>query len=417
MAQGGKYNALGHLLTKVEESHVKVRTVIGTKDTTLRIALIAPNRFPIRQPFAGGLEAHVWHLSRALADAGHHVTLFAEKGSAPAKSRRGLTLSPLRRSVAASHPFPVPGAAFESDHHAYVELMGELAARRRDDFDVIHNHSLHQVPIVMAPRLSTPMLSTLHTPPFSWLESAIGATKGAGVKFAAVSRHTAAAWGRVVDDVIAVPNGVDVARWPAGRGGQYAVWFGRITPEKGTHLAIAAALRSGHPLVLAGPIGNLDYFRREVEPRLGDTVSYVGHLDQRRLATLVGGAAVALVTPLWDEPYCLVVAEALSCGTPVVAFARGGIPEVIDQRSGRLVPPGDVAAMADAIPEVVHLPRTAIRDHARRTCGASTMVDSYLGIYRDLIDERDGRNGDRLLRAASWSRTAHQDDEDLRTPA
>jgi glycosyltransferase involved in cell wall biosynthesis len=382
----------------------------------LRIALIAPNRFPIRQPFAGGLEAHVWHLSRALADEGHHVTLFAERGSEPAPHHPGLEVSALRRSAAATQPFPLPGAVFESDHHAYVQLMTELAGARRC-FDVIHNHSLHQVPIVMASGVAAPMVSTLHTPPFSWLESVVGASGARGVKFAAVSRHTAAAWGRVVDDVAVVPNGVDVERWPAGRGGPSLVWSGRITPEKGPHLAIAAALRSGRRLVLAGPIGNPDYFHRTIEPHLGEDVSYVGHLDQQGLASLMGAAAAVLVTPLWDEPYCLVVAEALSCGTPVVAFARGGIPEIVDRTCGRLVRPGDVDAMATAIPEAIRLSRRRIREQAITRCGARTMMRTYLAIYRELIDERDGRSDDRLLRASSWPRSPRQSDEHLRTPA
>ena len=282
---------------------------------------------------------------------------------------------------------------------------------------MIHNHSLHQVPIAMAPRLRTPMLTTLHTPPFTWLESAIGATSGAGVRFAAVSRHTAAAWRRVVDRVIVVPNGVDVHRWPAGPGGRYLVWSGRITPEKGAHLAIEAAVRSGRPLVLAGPIGNADYFRETIEPQLGERATYAGHLRQDQLAELVGGAAAALVTPLWDEPYGLVVAEALACGTPVVAFARGGIPEVVDAQCGRLVKPRDVAAMAAAIPEVIRLPRAAVRERAVTKCSADTMVASYLAIYRDLIEEQDIAKDDRLLRAPSRPRTSRQSDEHLRTPA
>ena len=227
------------------------------------------------------------------------------------------------------------------------------------------------------------MLTTLHTPPFTWLESAIGATAGSGGTFAAVSRHTAAAWGRVLDRVIVVPNGVDVHRWPAGAGGQYLVWSGRITPEKGTHLAIAAAGRSGLRLILAGPVGNADYFREKIQPEFGARTTYAGHLRQDELAGLVGGAAAALVTPLWDEPYGLVVAEALACGTPVVAFARGGIPEVVDAHCGRLVKPRDVAAMAAAVPEVIGLSRTAVRDRAVPKCSAHTMVESYLTIYRD----------------------------------
>jgi glycosyltransferase involved in cell wall biosynthesis len=382
----------------------------------LRIALIAPNRFPIRQPFAGGLEAHVWHLARALTQVGHRVTLFAETGT-EATDQPGLTVSTLQRSVAASQPFPLPGARFESDHHAYVALMRELANGRGADFDVIHNHSLHQVPIAMAAALGTPMVSTFHTPPFSWLESVIGAARNSGITFTAVSRHTADAWERIADRVLVVRNGVDVDRWPAGRGGPYLAWSGRITPEKGPHLAIEAARRAGHRIVLAGPIGNADYFRGKVEPLLGDGVCYAGHLDQDGLASLVGGAAVVLVTPQWDEPFCLVVAEALVCGTPVVAFERGGIPEVLDPQCGRLVRPDDVAAMAAAIPEAVALSRNAVRDRAIATCGAAAMVAGYVAIYRGLIDERDGGTDDRLLRPSSRPRAPHPSDQHLRTPA
>jgi len=383
----------------------------------LRIALIAPNRFPIRQPFAGGLEAHVWHLTRALVQQGHHVTLFAATGSDLAPQSAQLTVRALSRSAAAARPFPPPGAVVESDHRAYLDLMVELADRSVTRFDVIHNHSLHQLPIALAPRLRTPMLSTLHTPPFTWLESAIGTTAGSGGTYTAVSRHTAAAWGRVLDRVIVVPNGVDVHRWPAGAGGQYLVWFGRITPEKGTHLAIAAAERSGLRLILAGPVGNADYFREKIQPEFGARTTYAGHLHQDQLAGLVGGAAAALVTPLWDEPYGLVVAEALACGTPVVAFARGGIPEVIDAHCGRLVKPRDVAAMAAAVPEVIGLSRTAVRARALLKCSAHTMVESYLSIYRGLIAEQDSAQDDRLLRAPSRARTSRPSVERLRTPA
>jgi hypothetical protein len=133
---------------------VQVRTGMTV---SLRIALVAPNRFPIRQPFAGGLGAHVWHLARSLAQQGHQVSLFAAEGSRPALHCEQLTIHPLRRSDVARQPCPPPGAVFESDHHAYLQLMLEFAADRRTRFDVIHNHSLHQMPIRMAARLSTPL--------------------------------------------------------------------------------------------------------------------------------------------------------------------------------------------------------------------------------------------------------------------
>jgi glycosyltransferase involved in cell wall biosynthesis len=372
----------------------------------LRIVLIGSSRFPIRQPFPGGLEAHVWHLARALADRGHEVSLFAAPGSDPGPGCGMLAVRHLALSEAARSDAGMPAATFMAEHHAYLSLLLQLARSGCQHFDLIHNHSLHHLPVAMAPTLSIPMLTTLHTPPTPWLESALAVAAGAGTQLAAVSRHTAASWRHAVGEIAVVPNGIDTRRWPMGPGGSHLVWFGRITPEKGTHAAIAAAQRAGMPLVLAGPISDPDYFADKVAPQLHNDVSYAGHLSQDELARLVGRASAALVTPMWDEPYGLVVAEAMACGTPVVAFARGGIPELIASHAGCLVAPGDVAAMAAAIPEAVRLSRGRVREHASLRCSSTAMLNGYLAMYRDMIQgARDG-NDDRLLRAPSRLRAS-----------
>jgi glycosyltransferase involved in cell wall biosynthesis len=233
------------------------------------------------------------------------VSLFAAPDSDPSLDCAALQVRYLELSAAASTDPSMPGTAFMADHHAYLTLMLRLARHGTDKFDVIHNHSLHHLPVAMAPTLATPMLCTLHTPPTPWLESAISATAGAGARFAAVSSYTARSWQHLLPDVAVVRNGVDGGRWPLGLGGSDLVWFGRITPEKGPHLAIDAARRAGRPLVIAGPVSDPDYFARDVEPRLGGEVRYAGHLAHRELAHLVGASAAALVTPQWDEPYGL----------------------------------------------------------------------------------------------------------------
>ena len=157
----------------------------------LRVALIASNRFPLCQPFAGGLEAHVWHLARALVERGHEVSLFAGSGSDLSLDCAALTVRELTLSAAAQADPSASPAAFMADHHAYLNLMVQLADPR-SGFDIVHNHSLHHLPVAMAPMLGTPMLTTLHTPPTPWLESALDVTGSAGTRFAAVSRHTAA---------------------------------------------------------------------------------------------------------------------------------------------------------------------------------------------------------------------------------
>ncbi len=385
--------------------------------TGLHIAVIASHRYPIRQPFAGGLEAHVWHLSRALARQGHQLSLFAADGSDPALACDTLSVHELTLSRAAMGDISMPAPAFMAEHHAYLSLMLDLAKTGADRFDLVHNHSLHHLPVAMAPLLTVPMVTTLHTPPTPWLESALHTTAGEGTCLAAVSRHTAAAWRHVCDDIVVVPNGVDTEHWRLGPGGENLVWFGRITPEKGAHLAIEAARRAGLPLVLAGPISDRKYFDERVGPQLDDDVRYAGHLGQDALVDLVGHACAALVTPTWDEPYGLVIAEAMSCGTPVVAFARGGITELVSHRSGRLVPPDDVAAMAAAIPDAIRLPRQRVRAHATRRCSADAMLGTYLTLYRTMIEEFRNVDDDRLLRAPSRLRTSRPGDEHLHRDA
>ncbi len=385
--------------------------------TALRIALIASSRHPISQPFAGGLEAHVWHLARALARRGHEVSVFAAPGTDRELGCRTLRVRPLLVSESARGDASMVPEAFMADHHAYLTLMIELAGSARGDFDIVHNHSLHYLPVAMAPTLSIPMVTTVHTPPTPWLESAVDATGGAGTRFAAVSRHTAAAWRGAVRRISVVPNGIDVDRWPAGPGGGPLLWFGRITSEKAPHLAIEAARRARWPLVLAGPISDQRYFDERVRPHLDDDTRYAGHLNQTRLAALVGGASAALVTPMWDEPYGLVVAEAMCCGTPVIAFARGGIPEVVVPQSGRLVAAGDVTQMADAIPDAVRLSRTEVREHALRNCSAEAMLRAYLDLYTKTIDTHREERHDRLLHSPSRLRPSGAGDEHLRAAA
>jgi glycosyltransferase involved in cell wall biosynthesis len=382
-----------------------------------RVALIASTRYPIRQPFAGGLEAHVCHLTLALASRGYRVSLFAAAGSDPGLKCQKLEVRPLDLSAAARHDVSMPPAAFMADHHAYLSLMLWLAGPGRREFDVIHNHSLHYLPVAMASALSTPMLTTVHTPPTPWLESAIGASTGRGTRFAAVSQHTAAAWQNLTGDIAVVPNGIHPSHWPLGPGGPALVWFGRITPEKAPHLAIAAAQQACRPLVLAGPVSDQRYFLSHIQPHLRGDVRYAGHLDHKRLAHLVGHAAAALVTPTWDEPYGLVVAEAMSCGTPVVAFALGGIPELIGTSSGRLVAAGDVNAMADAVSAAVRLSRKQVRAHAIRHCSADAMVTAYTDLYRQMIDDFAGRQDDRVLHSPPRFRASGAGHEHLRPDA
>ncbi|MBC9226557.1 glycosyltransferase [Aeromicrobium sp. 636] len=348
----------------------------------LRICLIASSRFPIREPFAGGLESHTHALAHELTARGHEVTLFAAPGSDPRLGTRQLPVQAFPPGFVGRPDISVTPENWMAEHHAYLGLMLELAASGRQRFDVVHNNSLHHLPVAMASTLAVPMVTTLHTPPVPWLESALHYAS-ANSAFVSVSRFTALAWAHAVTSTT-ILNGVDVDRWQQGAGGGPAIWSGRIVPEKGPHLAIDAARLAGMPLVLAGPSLDRAYFDAEIAPRLGGDVTYLGHLDHDHLRREVAAARVAVVTPTWDEPYGLVAAEALACGTPVAAFARGALPEIVDETVGALAVPDDVADLARAMEHAAGLDRSHVRRVAVERCSISVMVDRYEQLYDQL---------------------------------
>jgi glycosyltransferase involved in cell wall biosynthesis len=349
----------------------------------MRICLIASSRFPIREPFDGGLEAHTAMLAQNLIRRGHQISVFAAPGSDPALHVELLDMPAFDPSDAARRDVHAMPEVWMREHHAYLGLMMELARTGSQRFDVVHNNSLHHLPVAMAEMVDVPMVSTLHTPPVPWLESALTISPGR-TSFVAVSGHTAAAWRHAVTAEV-VLNGVDTDRWQAGPGGDRAVWTGRIVPEKAPHLAIRAALEAGMAIDVAGPCQDEAYFAEEIAPLLGDRVRHVGHLTTQELVHLVGHAAVAVVSPAWDEPYGLVAAEAMSCGTPVAAFRRGALPEIVSAESGALATAGDVGALATAITTARQVDRRLVRRHAVEHHSAERMVTSYEHVYRRVV--------------------------------
>ena len=345
----------------------------------LRICLIASSRFPVHEPFMGGLEAHTHALAGALIHRGHRVSLFAAPGSDPilgatALPRATFTSSPAARADVASSPH-----SWMQEHHAYLDLMLGVAQGRHGPFDVVHNNSLHHLPVAMSRVIDVPVVTTLHTPPLAWLESA-AAFAAPQSRFVAVSDSVARAWSHVVDSVT-IHNGVDTRFWRPGPGGGGAIWSGRIVPEKAPHEAIDAAIRADMPMQLAGPIHDHAYFRREIQPRLGGRVRYLGHLDRAGLRQAVGAASVAVVTPEWDEPFGLVAAEAMACGTPVAAYDRGALHEIVDHQTGVLVRAGDVTALAAALSDAATRDRDSARRRARQHFSLDRMVDLYERTY------------------------------------
>ena len=364
----------------------------------MRIAIIAHLKHAITEPFAGGLEMHTHLLATSLRARGNDVTLFASTRSDPAT---GLVAICDESTLNAAGTAEAGDIMFFREHHAYLRLMSEL---RRSDFDIVHNNSLHYLPVAMADTLPMPMVTTLHTPPFCWLESGIRLCRAEATRFVAVSEAIRTVWSPIVAIDRVIFNGIDLDRFPYRATPDpepYLVWYGRIVPEKGTHLAIAAARRVGLPLRIAGPVSDPAYFAAEVAPHLGNAVRHVGHLDHKTLSRLVAGARAFLCTPCWDEPFGLVVAEALSCGTPVAAFARGAIPGLLAAESGVLATPDDIESLANAAVAAMMLDRAACRTRAETICDAYGMIDGYEALYREIVAPHEPVRQARTTKGAS----------------
>ena len=330
---------------------------------------------------------HTYMLASTLRVRGHGVTVFASTSADPSLGVEPICDrdSLLDFSQKAREDVSMLAEPFMAEHDAYLRLMLRLAGQ---GFDVIHNNALHYLPVAMAPTLPFPLVTTLHTPPTPWLESAVASrTSDRNTHFVSVSASNARSWGSAVGACAVIPNGIDLERWtfqPNADPGR-AVWTGRLVPEKGPHFAIEAAHQAGLSITLAGPLHDRAYFEKEVAPRLREKDRYAGHLSHRQLAALVGQAGVFVCTPCWDEPYGLVVAEALACGTPVAAFDRGAMNEILDERSGCLAAPGDVEALSKAIQSALCLDRAACRQRAETHCSVQTMVDRYERVYERVV--------------------------------
>jgi glycosyltransferase involved in cell wall biosynthesis len=343
----------------------------------MRIAMIAPLEMRVPPVGYGGTELVVSLLTEELVRRGHEVTLFASGDS--------VTSATL-----------VPGCerflrGTDRDKRILTMLQVTACLERAHEFDLVHNHTCFEG-LATAGLVDTPMLTTLH-----------GALAGDWLLLFARYRG----WHNAISHAAArrlprrkrfagvIHNAIDVGSHPfhAGPRDDYLLSLSRISPEKGTHLAIEVARRTQRRLVVAGNVDDVDrpYFETQVLPRVdGALVTYVGEADQATKRELLANAHCLLAPVTWEEPFGLFLVEAMACGTPVVAFRRGSIPEVVEHGvTGFVV--DDLDAMCSALDRLSAISPEACRRRAEERFDVPRMADDYLAAYARILEATSRR--------------------------
>jgi len=341
----------------------------------MRIAVISPPWAPVPPTLYGGIELVVDRLCVGFQAAGHEVLLYATGDSTcPVPTQWALETAEGQR---------IGMAVPEQRHvmHAY-EAISEWGA------DVVHDHSIIG-PFHAADRYpDLPVATTIHGPFNEELTDLYERLNKDDTPIIAIS-HAQADSAPSVRVERVIHHGVDAADFPVGTGdGGYCLFLGRMSPDKGPHRAIAAAERAGVPLLMAAKMREaweISFFEEHVKPHLSDTIRYLGEVPHAHKLELLAGAT-ALLNPIrWNEPFGLVMIEALACGTPVLAFPEGAAPEIVESGvTGYLC--DDEEDMARRIDDAGDLDRGACRNAVETYFSTKRMVDEHVELFNSMLE-------------------------------
>ncbi len=357
----------------------------------LKIAQIAPLWVPIPPKKYGGIERIIFFLTEELIKKGHDVTLFASgdsKTSAKLVSvyPRGL----LKDKIPWTDPF------------WNLENLSEVF-KKANKFDIIHSH-LDLWALFFQELTKTPIVHTFHNPLYV---SSITDPKRIPTRLKMFERHKKTTFGCFISksqkklcpvkfpNNSVVYNGIDTSLYKFNpKPKDYFVWVARVDPYKGIENAIKAAKIAGVKLLLAGRLdpNKKKYFKKKIKPCLTKKIQYLGELSQDKLSELYRNARACLYPIEWHEPFGLVMTESMVCGTPVIAFDRGSVPEVIkDGKTGFVVPFLDkrgkknIKGLVKAIKKIDQIKREDCRKWVENHFSYQKMVDEYEKIYYQLV--------------------------------
>ncbi|PMB51785.1 glycosyl transferase [Fischerella thermalis CCMEE 5201] len=348
----------------------------------MRIAQIAPLWERVPPPAYGGVELVVGLLTDELVRCGHEVTLFASGDSITSARLESVYPQALRLD---------PNV---KEYNVYETLLLSRVYQQAQEFDIIHSHVGYPA-LIYADFVTTPTVHTLHgifTPDNEKIFST--SYKQPFVSISNAQREPKLG----LNYVATVYNGIDIDShqfYPQPQDPPYLAFLGRMSPEKGPHIAIEIAKRAGIPLKMAGKVDQVDtdYFESQVKPHIdGKQIEFLGEASHSQKNALLGGALAMLFPITWREPFGLVMIESMAAGTPVLAKPLGSVPEVIvDGKTGFLC--DRIEDFVEAINRIGEIDRRACRTHVEQHFSVKSMVDGYEAVYQQILGEKFARNG------------------------
>ncbi|MFC7246838.1 glycosyltransferase family 4 protein [Catellatospora aurea] len=380
------------------EHLARVQSTLPANGTApLKIAMVAPPYFDVPPPAYGGIEAVLADLSNALVDLGHQVTMIG----AGRDGTRARFWQVWDRAVPERLGEPGPEIIYATLTRRVVENLAAAG-----EVDVVHDHTFAgplNAPAYDA--MGLPTVATVHGPVDSELRGYYQ-TLDRDLSLVGISRRQRSL-APELNWIGVVHNGLCPADWPFQREKKdYALFLGRFSPDKGAHTAVHAAHAAGLPLILAGKCAEpaeQKYYAEQVEPLLGPNDQMIGIADAALKRELLANARCLLFPIQWEEPFGMVMIEAMICGTPVVALRRGAVPEVVEHGvSGLLC--DDPAELPAALRAVSELDPAECREQVVRRFSDERMAVGYVQAYRAALAERRrprlaGRAGRAMARA------------------
>lgn len=372
----------------------------------MKIALVSTIHNQITPSSIGGIEVFNYNLAKELAERGHELVVFASSDSEVPGKLYSVCPKALFHTDIDPNEAQVMRKLIYLENHYYIKALEYI---KQNNFDIIHHSHTSFLPMYLAYRFQIPQILTIHMTANSNITLNQDLTEifhnQGEIGLISISKRQE----EILKDLIFfknIYNGIDLDNFTFNEKPQnYFAWMGRIAPNKGMKESVEIALEADVKLKLAGNIGVgkvvTDYFNSIKPSFKNKNIEFLGRADSKLRNKLLNNARGLLFPIQWEEPFGLVMIETMACGTPVVAFNRGSVPEIVkDGETGFICPAGDIDAMVKAVKKIYEMPedqykkmRLACRKHVEEKFTVEKMVDGYEGVYEKVITDWKKKHG------------------------